>query len=788
MLKNHLIIAWRNIWRNISFSAINILGLALGLTCSILIFLWVHDEYKVDAFHNDGDRIYIVTSREYMDGQVNGSYYSPGMLGEEIKKVLPEVELSCSYVGGRWFTLAAGEKDTKQPGNFAGADFLKIFTYPLLFGNAEDALKGPLSMAISRKLAVNLFGSPEEAWNKTIRFENYRDLKVTAVFQDIPNYSSEQFEFLINWDLNLERQPGLADWHSSGPTTFLKLKTNSNAKQVSNKIQHFIDKYDKEYTEQDRLELDIQPYVEKYLHSNFKNGYLSGGRIDYVHLFSLVALFILLIACINFMNLSTARSLQRAKEIGVRKVIGAVQSSLVKQFLSEALLFAGLAIVIALLLVYILLPGFSHLTNKHILSPFNQPSFWIGIVALMIITGLLAGSYPAFLLSSFTPISVLKSNSKLHPGSGFFRKTLVVFQFTLSIVFIIGMMAISKQVDYIQTKNLGYHRNNLIYLPLSGNLMKQYIVFKNETLKLPGIRSVCKMSQRPIELENTTGNVDWDGKIPDTKPSFSQVAVGYDFIKTMEAELLMGRDFSPDFSDSTNYLINETALNKIGYADPIGKPLSLLGKKGSIVGVVKDFHFESLHVPIDPLIMRLAGERRGGYALIRTEPGKTQLALEGLEKLHQKMNPEFPFAHQFADEEYSMLYKSEQVVKQLSTYFAFLAIFISCMGLLGLAMFTAEQRTKEIGIRKVLGASMGSLFSLLSSDFLKLVGLAFLIAVPIAWWSMNEWMENYSYRVGLGWQIFAFAGIAGIGIALATVSYLSIRAARANPIKSLRTE
>jgi len=788
MIGIYLKIAWRNIHRNMSFSSINILGLALGLTCSMLIFLWVQEEYKVDAFHKDGERIYVVTSRAYVENEVHGGYGTPGLLGEEIKKVIPEVEMSCSFVGGRWFTLAAGEKVTKQPGNFAGSDFLKIFTYPLLYGTAENALTSPVSISISRKLAVNLFGGPEQACNQTVRFENYRDLKVTAVFEDLPDHSSEQFEFLINWDLNLERDHWLKEWHSSGPTTFIKLKTSANAPQVQSKIQHFVAKYDKDYTDQERLELDLQPYAEKYLHSNFKNGYLSGGRIEYVRLFSLIAIFILLIACINFMNLSTARSLKRAKEIGVRKVIGAGQSSLVKQFLGEALLFSGMAIGIALVLVYLILPGFNHLTNKHILPPFYQMSFWMVLVVLTIITGLIAGSYPAFLLSSFKPIAVLKSNVKLYPGSGIFRKSLVVFQFTLSIVFIIGMMTISRQVDFIQTKNLGYHKNNLIYLPLSGDLSKSFRVFKNEALKLPGIKSMGKMSQRPIELENGTVNVSWEGKPQDSKSSFTQVAIGFDFIKTMEAELLKGRDFSEDFSDSTSFLINETAMQKIGYQDPIGKPLTLAGKKGSIVGVVRDFHFNSFYVPIEPLILHLSRINKGDYALIRTEPGKTQVALEGLKALHKKLNPEFPFAHQFADEEYSMMYKNEQVIKQLSTYFAFLAIFISCLGLLGLVIFTAEQRTREIGIRKVMGASIGSLFSLLSFDFLKLVGLAFLIAVPIAWWSMNQWMANYAYRVGLGWQIFALAGIAGMGIALVTVSYQAIRAARANPVKSLRME
>jgi putative ABC transport system permease protein len=349
------------------------------------------------------------------------------------------------------------------------------------------------------------------------------------------------------------------------------------------------------------------------------------------------------------------------------------------------------------------------------------------------------------------------------------------------------MIIISKQVDYIQTKNLGYHKNNLIYFPLTG-LGSNFNLFKDEALKLPGIKEVSKMSNRPVQIENTTGGVEWEGKAPGTRPNFTQVAVGYDFVKTMQAQILQGRDFSEDFADSANYLINETALKKIGYKDPVGQPLTFWGTKGTIVGVLKDFHFNSLHVPINPLIIRLASKKSAGTALVRSEPGKTQIALTSLEKLYQKLNPEFPFSHQFADEEYAFLYKSEQVVQKLSGYFAFLAIFISCLGLLGLVLFTAEQRTKEIGIRKVLGASVSSLFRLLSKDFLVLILLAFVIATPLAWWAMVNWLENFSYQVPISWTVFAMAGISALVIALVTISFQAIKAAIANPVKSLRSE
>jgi putative ABC transport system permease protein len=790
MIKNYFKIAWRNLWKNKSFSAINISGLALGLTCSILIFLWVKDEYGVDAFHKNSDRIYIVTSREYVDNEINGSYDTPGLLGEELKKVMPEVELACNYQGwNNFFTFSSGNKKMKQPGSFAGEDFFKIFSYPLLQGTIETALKGPQSIAISKKMATNFFGNPAAAINKTLKFENYRDLKVTAVFDDVTENSSEQFEYLINWEFFVEREPWVKVWHNSGPTTFLQLRKDADPIRVEAKLKDFIAAYDKEYSELDRLELGLQRYDEKYLHSNFKDGYISGGRIEYVRLFSIVAIFILLIACINFMNLSTARSMKRAKEIGVRKVIGAVRPALMWQFLCEALLFTLFAVFISIVLLVFLLPAFNTLTGKHIGLPFDDYIFWLNMAALTIITGCIAGSYPALLLSSFKPIAVLKSNLKLTPASGWFRKGLVIFQFSLSIIFIVGVIIISRQVNYIQTKNLGYHKNNLIYLPVNGAYATNFTVFKNEALKIPGITDISIMSQRPVQIENTTGGVEWEGKMPNTVPNFTQVAVGYDFVKTMQAEIVQGRDFSKDFADSSNYLINETALKKIGYKNPVGKPLTFWGTKGTIIGVIRDFHFNSLHVPIEPLVIRLMkGDDSWGAALIRTEPGKTQIALEGLEKLNQKLNPEFPFSHQFADEEYAFLYKSEQVVQKLSGYFAFLAIFISCLGLLGLVLFTAEQRTKEIGIRKVLGASVASLFRLLSKDFLILVLIAFVIATPLAWWAMVKWLENFSYRVPISWSVFAIAGISALAIALLTISFQAIKAAIANPVKSLRTE
>ena len=787
MLKSYLKIAWRNLQKNIPFTVINVSGLTLGLTCSILIFLWVKDEYSIDAFHEGSDRIHIAVSREYADNEINGTYDTPGLLGEELPRAMPEVELACGYSWSQFNTLAAGNKKVKRPGSFAGNDFFQIFSYRLLEGNAEAALKGPESIAISKEMAEVLFGNYSAAINQTVRFENYRDLKVTAVFDNIPVNSSERFDYLINWHFFIEREPWLKNWDNSGPTTFVRLKPNVDPAMVDSKLQHFIKGYNKEYSELSRLELGLQRYDQKYLHSNFKDGYISGGRIEYVRLFTIVAIFVLLIACINYMNLSTAHSIKRAREIGVRKVVGAVRPALIRQFLSEALLFTSLSVLFSVILVIFLLPFFNELTGKQVEVPFQSPTFWLGTAVLTLITGFIAGSYPAFLLSSFQPIVVLKNHLKLSPASGRLRKGLVVFQFALSIIFIVGMVIISKQVDYIFSKNIGFEKDNLIYIPISGNIGNNFEVFKNEALKLSGIKHVSEISQRPVELENTTSSVEWIGKSAATRPIFTQAAVGYDFVETMQAEIIQGRDFSKDYSDSANYLINESAAKKIGYKNPIGQPLTFWGIKGTIIGVLKDFHFNSLHVPIEPLVIRLT-KASWGSALIRTEAGKTQVALAGLEKLHQELNPEFPFSHQFASEEFGFLYKSEQLVLQLSKYFASLAIFISCLGLLGLVIFTVEQRTKEIGIRKVLGASIMSVFTLLSKDLLKLVFISLLVAIPVAWWAMNEWLQAFAYRVDIGWSVFIIAGLLAIIIALVTISFQAIKAALSNPIKSLRTE
>ena len=788
MFRNYIKTAWRNLVKNRAFSIINILGLTLGLTCSLLIMLWVYDERSIDAFHELDDRLYVVFERQYHDRVIDTYYNTPAMLAQELKIAFPEVEFATEMAWNELSTFEFNGKILKKEGNFASEDFFKIFSYPLLAGDADDALNGPVNIAISKTMAEDFFGSPGEAIGKSLRFQDRKDLKVTAVFDDITPQSSIQFDYLINWETFFEENSWAKDWGNNAPNTFVALKAGSDVENFRKNIVHFIDRFNKQ--EDFRIELDVQRYRDQYLHSDYEAGQLVGGRIQYVNLFSLIAGFIVLIACINFMNLTTARSFKRSKEIGVRKVVGAVRAALVRQFMGEALWIVVISFGLSLLLVALILPVFNTIVNKHIELPLNNVLFWTTLAGLALLTGIIAGSYPALYLSSFNPIRAFKGSLRFTQGALWFRKGLVVFQFVLSIILIIGTIVISQQVTHIQSANLGYDRENLIYVPLEGTLPAKYNVLKEQLLRSPGIQMVSVMSQQPTSITNGTGGVVWEGKTPGVMLQFTFAAAGYDFMKTMRLEMLEGRDFSKEFAtDSVGYIVNETALKIFGYKDPIGMPLTFWGKKGTIIGVVKDFYFNSLHVPIKPIVIRY-GENLGyGCALVRTEPGKTREAVASIEKICRELNPQFPTQFQFSDEEYQKLYKSEHVISKLSNGFAVLAIFISCLGLLGLAMFTAEQRTKEIGIRKILGASMHSLFGLLSREMLIMVVISLIIASPLAWIGVNNWfLKEYAYRINVSWWIFPLAGAMAIMIALLTVSFQTIRALLVNPASSLRSE
>jgi putative ABC transport system permease protein len=607
MLTNYFKIAFRNLWKNKAFSFINIMGLALGLACSLLIMLWVKDEYSVDTFNKNDQQVYSVFEQQYRDGRVDAFHGTPGVMADEMKRVLPEVQYATNYAWNDLTTFEANNKVLKQSGNHAGNDFFKIFTYNLLEGDTATALKAPLDIAVSKKMAEAFFGTTAKAIGQTIRYQNKKDLKITAVFDDVPHNSTAQFDYIINWQSFLEGNSWAKDWTNNGPPTYIMLRKGTDVKAFGKKIARFLDNYNKEQTPHSYIRIGIQRYSDMYLHSNFdKQGQLSGGRIQYVKLFSIVAIFILLIACINFMNLTTARSVKRAKEIGVRKVVGAVRFALIRQFIGEALLIVSIAVAISLLTVMFALPKFSHLTGKDITLPVSNITFWLSIAGLLLVTGLLSGSYPALYLSSFKPVRVLKGSLKFSNSATWFRKGLVVFQFVLSIILIIGTIVVSQQVNYIQTYNLGYDRENLLFIPLEGDLTPKYQLFKNMSIKMPGIKEISRITDIPTQIDNGTGGVQWDGKDPNSDINFTQSAVGYDFTKTMHLKLAEGRDFSKDFAtDSVGYLINESALKIIGYKDPVGKLLTFWQKKGTIIGVLKDFHFNSLHTEINPMVLRL---------------------------------------------------------------------------------------------------------------------------------------------------------------------------------------
>jgi len=789
MIRNYLKTAWRNLLHNRAFSAINILGLALGMACSLLIFLWIGDELAVNAHHANGRYLYQVMERQLYDGKVEAADATPGLLAVELKKSFPEVVHAVSFSRAETHTFEVKNQLNKEKGGFAGPDWFRMFSVPLLEGRPETALNTPLSLVISRQLALRYFGSPQAALGQTIRVDNQADYQVTAVFEDLPRNAPEPYDYLLNWEAFLSQNEWAKDWGNNALRTYIQLRPDAKAAVLNEKMKSFLHTYNPRLQKGSfDIELFLHAYEDAYLYSGFKNGYPDGGRIEYVRLMGIIAAFILLIACINFLNLTTARSAKRAKEVGVRKVVGAVRSLLIGQFMGEALLLTGIALLLAFGLVWLLLPAFNTLTQKYLVIPFSQPSFWLTLLGITLFTGLAAGSYPALLLSSLNPIRVLKGPVRLGSGAKRFRQGLVVFQFMLSTLLIIATIVVYRQLEYVQTKNLGYDRENVIYLTAEGALASQYATFKSELLRQPGIQSLTYMDGTPTQPFGSTGSVKWPGKDPALSIQFQFSRVDYDFAKTLRVHL-KGRDFSREFgTDTASYLINETAARRMGYADPIGQPLTLWGKAGKIIGVMADYHMGSLHRSIEPLIIKLNPNAAGKSILIRTQPGQTRQALLSVERLWKSMNPKYPFSYQFADEAYAQLYRSETMVGTLANYFASLAIFIACLGLFGLAAYTAEQRTKEIGVRKVLGASVTRIVVLLSVDFLKLVGLAIVLAIPLAGWAMHQWLQGFTYRISVEWWIFAAAALLAMGIALLTVGSQVIRAAAANPINSLRSE
>jgi putative ABC transport system permease protein len=794
MLKNYFLTAWRNLARNKAFSLINILGLALGLACSLLILLWVQDERSMDAFHANGPQLYAVYERTFSDGKVDAGLKTPGLLARELKRKVPGIRYATTYdhKEGEETVFSLDDKRMSVAGSSADSSFFQVFSFPLLEGTPATALSSPNSIAISKTMAVSFFGSAKTAFGRSLRMNNRRLMHITAVFDDLPTNSSLQFAFVYNYNNLLEDVDFLSDWIFRRPSTIIELQPGVDPARVEAQIKNFITPYLNTDNAGNRLELGLQRFDDTYLHNTFRNGYPEGGRIEYVRLFTVIAVFILLIACINFMNLATARAVKRAKEVGIRKAIGALRRALIGQFIGEALMMTAFAIVVALALVILLLPAFRALTGKYIVLPLASPSFWLAMMGLLLVTGLVAGSYPALFLSSLRPIRVLKGTMKFGAGALLFRKGLVLFQFILSIVLIIGTIVISNQVHYMQTKDLGFDRDNLVYIPFQGDLWYHYSVFNQQLSGQPGIAGVTESMQAPSHNEHVGYDIGWEGKRADEHATAIHNGINYGYLDVLKVPVIQGRDFSRDHpTDSGALIINEKFLAMTGFKDPIGKRITFFGTQHPIIGVVKDFHLRSLRDPIEPLILFFADTTNyiyGGGVLVKTVPGQEHEAVASMEKVFHSMEPAFPFRYFFTDEDYQKLYNSEQTVSRLADSFSALAIVISCLGLLGLSMFTAEQRRKEIGVRKVIGASTGSIITLLSREVVQLIVIAALVAAPIAGIAMNGWLQTFAYRVSLGWWVFIASGATALLIALATISWQAVKAARANPVRALRSE
>jgi len=803
MLKSYLKIAWRNITRHKVYTAINVIGLSLGMTCCLFIFLWVRDEKSIDNFFEHGKDLYSVYQRFEANGKVLGTYTTPveyvdgktQYLLEDVREAVPEVKQAGFYKTGYelpWGhseTFRYGEKMMKLEGSRATPEFFKLFSYPLLEGTADNALKEMNNIAISHKMANLFFGSPGQAMGKSLRYENRLDFVVAAVFEDLPRESSLRFDFLLTWEAQKKLK---LEYSSNDFQSFVQLSPTADPRHVEATINQYLQARMKKNPGL-KVTLGLQRYGDRYLHSNFTDGRPAGGRIEYVRIFSGVAIFILIIACINFMNLTTARSIKRAKEVGLRKVVGSTRGHLLGQFFGEAILFSLLAGVLSLALLYLLLPSFNQFTGKQIAPPVASIPFWLSSLGLVLITGLVAGSYPALYLSSLQPIRVIKGIVRFTQGSIWFRKGLTVFQFVLSIGLMIATIVITRQTNYVQTAHLGYDRENMIYLRIEGELLKmgKYELFKQQVSGMPGIAMVDRSTEAPHAMNFIVADdINWEGKQQGDVVGFKPSSVGFDFIKLMKLEIVEGRDFSRlNAMDSPDaFMVNEEAVRRMGMKHPLGKWVSAWKKKGHIIAVLKDFHTQSLHEPIMPIMMDVKEYEDFGVIIARTQPGKTKEALASLAKVYKEINPNYPFDYQFIDEEYKKLYAGEAIISKLSVLFSTLAILISCLGLLGLVMFAAEQRVKEIGIRKVLGASLSQIISLFSRDFLQLIGIAFLIAAPLAWYFMHHWLQDFAYKIPLSWWIFVLAGASSVIIALLTMSYQAFRSARANPVKALRSE
>ena len=786
MLKNFFKVAFRNLWKNKAFSFINITGLAIGMASAMLLLFWIYDEVSFDRFHEKKDRIYEVWNRAEFSGALHSWSTTPKVLARTLEHDYPEVELAVRVNWGSNFLFSVGEKRIMEPGNIVDSAFLDMFSFPLLKGNPHTALNDMHSIVITEKLAKKFFGT-DDPMGKMIKIDNKETFRVTGLTKDPPGNSRFQFEYLIPWSY-LEHTDGPdLNWGNNSTKTYVLLKPNASLPSVQKKLLTLKGKYEKEET---KWEMFLYPIDRWRLYSNFNGGVEDGGKIEFVKLSAIIAAFILLIACINFMNLNTARSEKRAKEVGIRKVVGARKSGLIGQFLGESILLSFFAAILAIVLVELSLPAFNQVTDKKMFIHFGSIGLWLLIFGFILITGILAGSYPAFFLSSFQPVKVLKGGFKKVNALVTPRKVLVVLQFSFAIILIICTIIVQQQINHAKDRESGYDKNNLIYHFLTGDISKNYALIKSDLISSGAASSVTKTSAPLTQAWSDSWGFEWDGKDPNDKTDFDRYSADEDFLKTTGLQLVKGRDLDlrKYITDSSAIILNESALKIMKFKEPIGQLVKDGDVQFHVIGIVKDFILRSPYEPTHPMIIE------GGKGWFQTMHIKlnsnnpTAVNLKTAEAIFKKYNPEYPFEYHFVDEEYAKKFEDEGRTAVLAAFFSGLTIFISCLGLFGLATYMAETRIKEIGVRKVLGATVTGITFLISKDFLRLVLIAFLIATPVAWWSMETWLKNYSYRVNIQWWVFVLAGGISFIIALVTISYQAIRAAVANPVKSLRSE
>lgn len=792
MFRNYFRVALRSGLRNKTFSAINIIGLATGITSVILMMLWVQNELGYDRFHHDSDRLYEAWNRDTFDGRIECWSTTPRILASTLKEEYPEVEQAISYADYQMeFLVSKGDKKfTDNSGIITETAFLSMFNFPMLSGDPSTALNDPFSIVLTNGFAKKLFDDePAQGKSITLRYGTEElNFMVTGVLKELPNNTAFDFGYLLSWELM--RAMGEEDkyWGNNSVMTFVKLRAGVSLEQFNSKMKDIV----RLHTEgQQHNEMFLYPVADLRLYSTFVNGIPEGGRIEIVRLFGVIAVFIIMISCINFMNLTTARCELRAKEVGVRKAVGAHQKSLVGQFLTESLLVSACAGCIAISAVYFLLPLFNTVTEKQLTLNFSDTQLWVAFIGLVIVAGLLAGSYPAFFLSSFRPVRVLKGNYLSMRSGSTVRKALVIFQFTITFVLIIATLVVNQQIEFAQHRESGFSKDKLIYHSMTGDLERNFTALKKELLETGAAASISKTYSPITQMWSNTPGIQWQGKDPNLTVVFDRYAADEHIVATAGLNLVAGRDLDVTRFpwDSSSAIINESAANVMGFKNPIGEQFIDGGKKWAIIGVVEDFVARSPFHKISPMVILGAGNSYFYSVHVRLSnaiPLTQAIALT--EKSFKKYNPDFPFEHHFADVEYERKFHDEKQTQKLAGVSGSLAILISCLGILGLSIHIANKRVKEIGIRKVFGASIATVLVLLSKEPVKLICISLFIASPFAYWAMQKWLENYDYKISIGWTVFLLAGAGMLVIALVTISIQTIRAAVMNPAKTLKHE